>query len=275
MYKFKPDIIFISAGFDGHKYESINESNMLLLENDFGYIAEQIQFVANKTCNGKVVAVLEGGYNVNTGIISPFVQSVFKFIRHMNVGINILQDFDWKLTNHKREDLYNEEMELYKNKFKEELENEEKGNKPRRSERLRHIKLNEEKKLEEKKAFDEMNKINNEIKKEELKDNIDSNKEDVIKDEIVMKDKKDEIKNENENENKNEENENGVENKEKKEEIKEKKEEIIEKKEDSINIRIENDKDENDNKDKNEQQKELVNEIKIEDKNIEPKENAN
>ena len=275
LYKFKPDIIFISAGFDGHKYESINESNMLLLENDFGYIAEQIQFVANKTCNGKVVAVLEGGYNVNTGIISPFVQSVFKFIRHMNVGINILQDFDWKLTNHKREDLYNEEMELYKNKFKEELENEEKGNKPRRSERLRHIKLNEEKKLEEKKAFDEMNKINNEIKKEELKDNIDSNKEDVIKDEIVMKDKKDEIKNENENENKNEENENGVENKEKKEEIKEKKEEIIEKKEDSINIRIENDKDENDNKDKNEQQKELVNEIKIEDKNIEPKENAN
>ena len=168
LYKFKPDMIFISAGFDGHKLESINESNMLLLENDFGYIAEQIQFVANKTSHGRVVAVLEGGYNVNTGIISPFVQSVFKFIRHMNIAVNIFYDFDGKITGHKRDDLYNEEMEIYKYYNKDEIEEEEKEKKPRRSERLRHIRLNEEKKNEERQVMKEiMNEvIDGAIKKE-------------------------------------------------------------------------------------------------------------
>ena len=85
LHKFKPDIIFISAGFDGHKMELINQNSMLLQENDFGYIAEQIQFVANKFCQGRLVAVLEGGYNANTGIISPFAQSAFAFVRHLNI----------------------------------------------------------------------------------------------------------------------------------------------------------------------------------------------
>ena len=72
LHKFKPDIIFISAGFDGHKMELINQNSMLLQENDFGYIAEQIQFVANKFCQGRLVAVLEGGYNAKTATNQSF-----------------------------------------------------------------------------------------------------------------------------------------------------------------------------------------------------------
>ena len=77
MNKFKPDLIMISAGFDGHEYEYINKGKMKLNEFDFAYITQQIQMLANKHCNGRVVSVLEGGYNVSTGLVSSFAQSVF------------------------------------------------------------------------------------------------------------------------------------------------------------------------------------------------------
>ena len=64
LYKFKPDIIFISAGFDGHENESINQYHMSLNDFDFAFITQQIQFVANKFAKGRVVSVLQGGYNV-------------------------------------------------------------------------------------------------------------------------------------------------------------------------------------------------------------------
>ena len=38
MNKFKPDLIMISAGFDGHEYEYINKGKMKLNEFDFAYI---------------------------------------------------------------------------------------------------------------------------------------------------------------------------------------------------------------------------------------------
>ena len=289
LYKFKPDIILISAGFDGHKLESINESNMLLLENDFGYIAEQIQFVANKTCNGRVVAVLEGGYNVNTGIISPFVQSAFKFIRHMNIGINMLHDFDGKLTNHKREELYNEEMEIYKNHFKEEIENEEKEIKPKRSERLRHIRLNEERKNEEKKAMQE---IMNELVEKAMQKEFEDIKTIIVepKEEKVIEDiNEDNTKKENENINEEKEEKEKEEEKEEKEknidiENIQNNENIIEKKDDNVDLNLEEqDKNINDNKDIKEdnnnmniQEIEKIQEKNLEDNNnIEPKENSN
>ena len=161
LFKFKPDIIFISAGFDGHKLEKINEKNFLLQENDYGYIAEQIQFAANTLCKGRLIAVLEGGYNVDKGFISPFAQSVLKFTRHMNIAINMLQCNDVKISNQKREYLYNEEMEIYTNNIKEEDEEKEEEKKPRRSQRLRHLKETVKKEKEFKEAV-------NENKKEEL-----------------------------------------------------------------------------------------------------------
>ena len=183
LYKFKPDIIFVSAGFDGHKMEKINEQTMLLQENDYGYIAEQLQFVANKFCQGRLVAVLEGGYNITTGIISPFSQSVMSFIRHLNIAINMIQIGDIKFSNHKRENLFNEEMEIYKSNVKEEEEEEEK---PRRSERLRHIKENEKVAKREKEML-QINEDNNKIK-EEKEDKNEDIKENEIKE---QKDKND------------------------------------------------------------------------------------
>ena len=129
--KFQPDFIFISAGFDGHENESINQHHMSLNEFDFAFITEQIQFVANKYAEGRVVSVLEGGYNVSTGLISSFAQSALTHARFMNLSVNMCQCFDVKLTGIKRKYELEDEMNIYNknNKVK---------NKPRRSERIKH-----------------------------------------------------------------------------------------------------------------------------------------
>ena len=209
LYKFKPDLIFISAGFDGHKLETINQNHMLLQENDYGYIAQQLQFVANKFCKGRMIAVLEGGYNVNTGIISSFAQSIFNFIRYMNIGTNMLQCHDTKLTGHKREIQYKEEMELYN------LKNTSKT-KPRRSERLKNIEEKENQKIktgennENNIENNNVEKKENEDKKEDKKEKEDNNI-DKKENEDYNVDKKEKGDNNNidkkENEDKKEENE--------------------------------------------------------------------
>jgi hypothetical protein len=85
-----------------------------------------------------MIAILEGGYNANTGIISSFAQSVFTFIRYMNIGINVLQCYDVKLTSNKRKMQYNEEMELYNMFYKTKI-------KQRRSERIKQMEEKEKK----------------------------------------------------------------------------------------------------------------------------------
>lgn len=87
---FKPDLIFISAGFDVHKSEKINRGFLQLDEFDFAYITQQIQLVANEFSEGRVVSVLEGGYNTSSGIISFFAQSIFTHVRFLNSSINML-----------------------------------------------------------------------------------------------------------------------------------------------------------------------------------------
>ena len=130
LYKFKPDIIFISAGFDGHENETINQHHMSLNEFDFAFITQQIQFVANRFSKGRVVSVLEGGYNVSTGLISSFAQSGFTHARFMNLSVNMCHCYDIKLTGLKRKYEMNDEMKNY-NKLNQAK------NKPRRSERIR------------------------------------------------------------------------------------------------------------------------------------------
>ena len=189
LYKFKPDLIFISAGFDGHKLETINQKHMLLQEDDYGYIAQQLQFVANKFCKGRMISVLEGGYNVKTGIISSFAQSIFNFTRNMNIGINMLQCHDNKLTGHKREIQYKEEMELYNLRNTSIV-------KPRRSERLKNIEEKENQKNKTGEKFEnniEIKKEEKEENKEDKKENED-NKEDRKHNEEENKDNKEDKK---------------------------------------------------------------------------------
>ena len=59
---FSPDIILISAGFDAHEADPL--ANLRLVEADFMWVTEQLADVAHKHCKGRVVSMLEGGYDL-------------------------------------------------------------------------------------------------------------------------------------------------------------------------------------------------------------------
>lgn len=57
---FKPELILISAGFDGHREDDMSE--LCLVEDDYAWLSEQIKHVADHHAGGRIVSVLEGGY---------------------------------------------------------------------------------------------------------------------------------------------------------------------------------------------------------------------
>lgn len=73
---FKPDLIFISAGFDAHEKEELARDFGKFIEFDYSWITEELHKLANKHCKGRLISVLEGGYNIHGGIMSPLAQSV-------------------------------------------------------------------------------------------------------------------------------------------------------------------------------------------------------
>jgi len=59
---FRPDLIVISAGFDAHQRDPL--ANLNLLEADFQWATLKLMEVANETARGRVVSLLEGGYDL-------------------------------------------------------------------------------------------------------------------------------------------------------------------------------------------------------------------
>jgi acetoin utilization deacetylase AcuC-like enzyme len=59
---FSPDLVIISAGFDAHKRDPL--ANLNLVEADFGWATGKLMEVAGRSANGRVVSVLEGGYDL-------------------------------------------------------------------------------------------------------------------------------------------------------------------------------------------------------------------
>ena len=60
--EFKPEMIFISAGFDAHRDDELGQLG--LVEADYTWITEKIKAVAVKHSGGRIVSCLEGGYNL-------------------------------------------------------------------------------------------------------------------------------------------------------------------------------------------------------------------
>lgn len=59
---FKPEMIFISAGFDAHREDDLGQ--MGLTEQDYAWITMRIKDVARRYARGRIVSSLEGGYNL-------------------------------------------------------------------------------------------------------------------------------------------------------------------------------------------------------------------
>jgi len=62
--RFKPDIIFISAGFDAHEADPLGQ--LLLTDEDFTLMTRAVKQWAASACQGRVISCLEGGYNLGT-----------------------------------------------------------------------------------------------------------------------------------------------------------------------------------------------------------------
>lgn len=59
----KPELIFISAGFDAHREDDMGQ--LSLVEADYTWLTEQVVAVADEYAQGRIVSMLEGGYNLS------------------------------------------------------------------------------------------------------------------------------------------------------------------------------------------------------------------
>jgi acetoin utilization deacetylase AcuC-like enzyme len=59
---FRPEMVLISAGFDAHRHDPL--AQLLLEEADYTWATEQLLEIARRHAAGRVVATLEGGYDL-------------------------------------------------------------------------------------------------------------------------------------------------------------------------------------------------------------------
>ena len=59
---FRPQLLMISAGFDAHRDDEI--SRLYLDSDDYAWMTEKLAALADRHCEGRLVSVLEGGYNL-------------------------------------------------------------------------------------------------------------------------------------------------------------------------------------------------------------------
>jgi acetoin utilization deacetylase AcuC-like enzyme len=56
-------MVFISAGFDAHVEDDM--AMLRLVDADYAWVTQEIKVVADKYAEGRIVSVLEGGYNLS------------------------------------------------------------------------------------------------------------------------------------------------------------------------------------------------------------------
>jgi len=76
---FAPDLIIISAGFDAHRRDPLGNIN--LVEADFVWVTRKLMEIAQKRCGGRIVSVLEGGYD-----LEALARSVAAHVTTLMVG---------------------------------------------------------------------------------------------------------------------------------------------------------------------------------------------
>lgn len=60
---FKPQMLFISAGFDAHREDDL--AMLQFVEADYAWVTEKLMAVADRHANGRIVSLLEGGYSLS------------------------------------------------------------------------------------------------------------------------------------------------------------------------------------------------------------------
>lgn len=79
LHRFQPDLVIVSAGFDAHHRDPL--ASLLLVEDDFDWATGKLMEVADRHANGRLVSLLEGGYDL-TGLGG----SVKAHVRRLMIG---------------------------------------------------------------------------------------------------------------------------------------------------------------------------------------------
>ena len=80
--EFRPEFILMSAGYDAHRLDPLCQLN--LESKDYYEITRRALETTKEFCNGKVVSILEGGYDLNA------------LAESANEHVNALIEFNWK-----------------------------------------------------------------------------------------------------------------------------------------------------------------------------------
>lgn len=72
--RFKPQLIYISAGFDAHREDDMG--NLGLVDADYEWVTRQLMDLAWRHCQGRVISCLEGGY-----VLNPLARSVAAHVK--------------------------------------------------------------------------------------------------------------------------------------------------------------------------------------------------
>lgn len=86
--QFMPQIILVSAGYDGHKDDSM--SGTLLTTAWFGTVTTMLKQFARETCDNRLMYILEGGYNP-ISLESSVIATLDSMRKHDNGRIGVLE----------------------------------------------------------------------------------------------------------------------------------------------------------------------------------------
>lgn len=82
--RFEPELILVSAGYDAHWQDPL--ANIGLTLKGYQWLSEGLVNLAEEICNGRIVFVLEGGYNLE--VLAPGVGNTFRSL----LGVNAFDD---------------------------------------------------------------------------------------------------------------------------------------------------------------------------------------
>jgi predicted pyridoxine 5'-phosphate oxidase superfamily flavin-nucleotide-binding protein len=71
---FAPDLILVSAGFDAHAHDALEAGG--LHDRDYVWMTSELVRIAEACAQGRLVSVLEGGYQVAGGFVSSLARAV-------------------------------------------------------------------------------------------------------------------------------------------------------------------------------------------------------
>ena len=71
---YDPDLLLVSAGFDAHEQDPLAHLNLQTV--DFAWVTRELMRVAARVCDGRLICVLEGGYD--TAALADSVAAVVR-----------------------------------------------------------------------------------------------------------------------------------------------------------------------------------------------------